>query len=623
MKKAIAIILSIIFVLAITFPTLAISTVAVKSIKLDSSQISLKVGQTSNLKVTFTPANTTQKLLTYVTGNKKIVTVDATGKITGVGEGTTTITVYSVSNKKIFATCNVTISLLAYDPLKKYNPPIEITMCRNLDANLKFLPGESINNNVWSREYENVLGIKIKYVWTTPADQYSQKLNMAIASNDLPDIFYCKQKDFNLLKDTGRLADLTDAFNKYASPQVKKYVSGLPEGFDAGKVNGKLLGFSNLGTQYGNIPELWIRDDWMKKFNLSAPKTMDDVLNMAEIFTTKDPDGNGKNDTYGIGLANNLNQGYASGFAAIDGIANAYHAYPFIWIKDSTGKLVYGSIQPEMKKVLQTLQVMYKLGLIDKEFAVKNRDKVCEEAVAGKFGIEFGTNWNASYPLISLVQKNKDATWSVYPIVSADNKPALAQEYWPVDGFAVATTKCKNPEAIIKMENLVTERLFGKTADLQKYRKNSDGIELFKYVPFMINPPTQNMIDVESVDNALSSGDTSNLTVGGKTLYADYVKYQKEGSAAAAAWSNYENCKAWDVIRNYYIPNKLGILDQKHGGDTDTMIEKNATLLKMENEMIVNVIMGASMDEFDKFVANWKKLGGDTITQEVNGLYGK
>ena len=76
MKKTIAIILSIMLVLAITFPAAAISTIAVKSIKLDNSKITLKVGQTSNLKVTFTPANTTQKKLTYVTGNKKVATVN-------------------------------------------------------------------------------------------------------------------------------------------------------------------------------------------------------------------------------------------------------------------------------------------------------------------------------------------------------------------------------------------------------------------------------------------------------------------------------------------------------------------------------------------------------------------
>jgi uncharacterized protein (DUF362 family) len=111
MKRSIAIIISIMFVLAITFPAVAVSTIVVKSIKLNISKITLKVGQTSNLKVTFTPANTSQKKLTYVTGNKKIATVNTEGKITGVSSGTTTITVYTL-NKKIFAKCNVIVPKL-------------------------------------------------------------------------------------------------------------------------------------------------------------------------------------------------------------------------------------------------------------------------------------------------------------------------------------------------------------------------------------------------------------------------------------------------------------------------------------------------------------------------------
>jgi len=41
-------------------------------------------------------------------------------------------------------------------------------------------------------------------------------------------------------------------------------------------------------------------------------------------------------------------------------------------------------------------------------------------------------------------------------------------------------------------------------------------------------------------------------------------------------------------------------------------------LLKMELETFTKIVMGeSSIDAFDEFVANWKKLGGDTITDEV------
>lgn len=39
---------------------------------------------------------------------------------------------------------------------------------------------------------------------------------------------------------------------------------------------------------------------------------------------------------------------------------------------------------------------------------------------------------------------------------------------------------------------------------------------------------------------------------------------------------------------------------------------------KLEDETFMKIIMGAApLDEFDKFVEEWKKQGGDIITAEV------
>lgn len=42
----------------------------------------------------------------------------------------------------------------------------------------------------------------------------------------------------------------------------------------------------------------------------------------------------------------------------------------------------------------------------------------------------------------------------------------------------------------------------------------------------------------------------------------------------------------------------------------------------MEEEVFTKIIMGDSIDLFDKFVEDWKKLGGDQITKEINEWYG-
>jgi multiple sugar transport system substrate-binding protein len=57
---------------------------------------------------------------------------------------------------------------------------------------------------------------------------------------------------------------------------------------------------------------LFVRSDWLAKLNLQPPKTWDDVVNVAKAFTTGDPDGDGKADTYGLAVPGSTTRGYAS-----------------------------------------------------------------------------------------------------------------------------------------------------------------------------------------------------------------------------------------------------------------------------------------------------------------------
>ena len=38
-------------------------------------------------------------------------------------------------------------------------------------------------------------------------------------------------------------------------------------------------------------------------------------------------------------------------------------------------------------------------------------------------------------------------------------------------------------------------------------------------------------------------------------------------------------------------------------------------------ESFTKIVLGGSLDDFDKFVTSWKTLGGDQITKEVNEWY--
>lgn len=124
MKKFLSVILSIMLVMAFMVFS-GFAPVAVKSVKINNSNIMLQAGKTYILKVTVTPGNASNKNLTYSSENQSVATVDKNGQIKGIKAGKAVITVASASNKKVMAICNVTVAAVAkFDPSK-----IPITIC--------------------------------------------------------------------------------------------------------------------------------------------------------------------------------------------------------------------------------------------------------------------------------------------------------------------------------------------------------------------------------------------------------------------------------------------------------------------------------------------------------------
>ncbi len=85
------------------------TTTALKSIALSSKTKSMVIGQTAILTVKFTPANATNKDVTFKVDKSSIVSVTQKGKITAKKNGKAVVTVVSKENSKIKATCTITV----------------------------------------------------------------------------------------------------------------------------------------------------------------------------------------------------------------------------------------------------------------------------------------------------------------------------------------------------------------------------------------------------------------------------------------------------------------------------------------------------------------------------------
>lgn len=89
--------------------TVTVNEVIVEAtgIRLNTTQINIKVGETYQLKATISPDNTTNKTLTWITNKTGIITVE-NGKVTALKEGTVIVTVKTANGKR--ATCSVRVT---------------------------------------------------------------------------------------------------------------------------------------------------------------------------------------------------------------------------------------------------------------------------------------------------------------------------------------------------------------------------------------------------------------------------------------------------------------------------------------------------------------------------------
>lgn len=508
----------------------------------------------------------------------------------------------------------------------KYEPAIDISFVRCVDDDtstniLPKTPNETVESNRWLDLYREDLGINITYDWTVKGgytdDAYKQKLNLTLASGDLPDVITVDAVSLKQLAEAGEIEDLTAVWEEYAAPFTREIYAG--EGttvLDSAKYDGKLMAIPNMDSSLESAHYLWIRQDWLDKLGLKAPESMEDLLKISTAFATQDPDGNGVDDTYGLVMTKD----FYSGWGGVEGFFAGYHAYPHFWTEDKDGKLVYGSVQPETKEALAALAKMYANGEIDKEFGIKEGGIVAETVAAGKVGINFGEQWNPMYPLISNFNNDNEADWKAYPIVSVDDKEAMIPLKFRTQLYYAVRKGYEHPEAVVKLVNEHLEKNWGETNEFEHYfmPQESDNVGVWKFSPVTPSSATKNLDVFRAIDEARKNGTEDQLEDEAKVVYSN-VKAYEDGDKVQWGWEKiYGADGAFKVMEEYESKGQL-LFESFVGAPTDTMVDRRATLEKMEKEVFIKIIMGeADIDAFDKFVSDWYELGGEQITEEVN-----
>jgi putative aldouronate transport system substrate-binding protein len=523
----------------------------------------------------------------------------------------------------------------------KYPEPVTVTIGRNIGM-YNYPEGENFENNAytnWLRDAYNI-DVKIGFL-SLNDDDYNQRVTLSIASNDLPDLMLVYNRlQLIQLMSSGMVEDLTGLPDKYASPILKAQIEsfgGLRAAMPTTFYEGRQMSLSDIYCG-GQDFLFWIREDWRLKLGLPEPKTTQDFIDLAQAFVDNDMAGKGM--TIGFELQSPNIAGSYNGLAVLDPYFNEAGAYPRLWIEDASGKLVYGSVAPEVKDALKVLRDMYSRGLLARDYATRDWQA---SIASGYAGVCIGPWWIPDWPLNYTVNNNPDAVWKVYNWKgSKTGKFHTFQQSYNTH-WGVIRKGYKNPEVLVRLMNIISEvRSFYDGEALTEEETKNWGLE----IPVSVREAytgRQNInwgswpIDLQMDFNDLiprlaarqaeqleqyKRGDTANMNESVKTILQNIIKWETNEDKTYYPWNNYmrykgmqiqlEEAKTMDIRKTYWPLT------------TQTMELRWANLMDLEILAFTKIIMGQeSPDYFDTFVEQWYNQGGTKITQEVNEQMGK
>ena len=263
----------------------------------------------------------------------------------------------------------------------------------------------------WPKEMEEKYGYKV-VVNALARNEYIQKVNTLVASQSIDGILRLfTPADIWSYRDQGVIDSIDDYLADNETWQ------SLPVEMQKQLVadDGLTWGFPS-GFGYGMFTRT-IRQDWLDNLGLEVPKTVDDLYEVAKAFTFNDPDGNGKDDTYGLTAAGTWNlqdifQAFGCRLDNTGGGSICYDPVDNCWL-DSM-------LKPEMVECLTYLNKMYSEGILDQELFTNKGSNMRDKVSSGVYGSTFyWVNYSAdAYNILKNV--NPTASFTEIPYLTGN-----------------------------------------------------------------------------------------------------------------------------------------------------------------------------------------------------------
>ena len=516
----------------------------------------------------------------------------------------------------------------AVSPLGKYEDPVTVEIVQSINPTLTIPEGDSATDNYYTRYIKDNMNIDISVKWSASSSDYNEKMNLAIAANDIPDILVVNEQQFRKLAQSDMLEDLTDYYDTYACDIIKQNIDSTEgKALENATYDGKLLGLPNVAVEADGYVLMWIRQDWLDELGLEAPTNIEELETVAKAFVDNKMGGE---NTIGI-VGPTINGAVYNTFLStnnlnnLDGIFQAYQAYPGYWVQDEEGNAVYGSTTEQTKEALAELNKMYEDGILDQELGVR---KDADEAwKSGKVGILFSPWWHG-YNVKDGIANDPNMEWKAYAAPLAADGQWYAKMIGVGGSYCVVRKGYEHPEAAFLLNNYlrVNEGTFQSETDLD-----------LSYYPgrVVIAPLDENTYSVQALNAEMKGEEVPEFDpLNYKLLQADLAalpdcleapyddmsieKWNTDNTNFGRLYSLLMGSSAVEEASEEGIVNKVYSITYTQ---TETMERKWTNLKKKEDETFLKIIIGEEpIEAFDTFVEEWNAEGGAEITEEVQAL---
>lgn len=264
----------------------------------------------------------------------------------------------------------------------------------------------------WFAEFEKFTGIHLDHQFI-PNNEYYDKLKLAFASHEVPEVFDLNGANLALYASQGAIKDLTPMLQ--ASELWDKVDPAI---WEAIAIDGKIYA---VPKEVPSAACTYVRGDWLERLGMQPPTTYDEFLEMIRRFKAEIPECE-------IGLT-------APGLKNPQNLPEFYQGAQFGFYREN-GEWKDGFAQPEMAEAMQRMQDAYKEGLLDMEI-ITNTTSTCRDAwYAGKVGVF--NYWSGKWG--GTLQER----------LVANNEGAVALAIQPIDGavysFATLSGLCISSE---------------------------------------------------------------------------------------------------------------------------------------------------------------------------------